>query len=233
MDDRAEVRGLILDFDGLVIDTESAVYHGWREVYEHHGHALPLETYVACVGSSTEHSYDPAAALDRLVGERLDWETLHAQKQRRIHALLEGEGPLPGVTELLDAAEGRGLPCAIASSSPHSWVDRWLDRLDLAGRFHSVWCRDDVPLPKPSPDLFLRAAAALGLGPAEVLVFEDSQNGLRAALAAGMRCVVVPNPVTAGSDFQGAWALLGSLADVDGALASASVGRARSEAPPR
>jgi HAD superfamily hydrolase (TIGR01509 family) len=211
----------------LVIDTESAVYHGWREVYERHGHRLPLETYVACVGSSTEHSYDPAAELDRLVGGYLDWEALHAEKQRRIHALLEGEGPLPGVTALLDAAEAGGIPCTIASSSPHSWVDRWLDRLGLAARFHSVWCRDDVPRPKPSPDLFLRAANALDLAPTEVLVLEDSQNGLRAALAAGMRCVVVPNAVTAGSDFRGAWALLDSLADFDGRWVGAQAGGGR------
>jgi putative hydrolase of the HAD superfamily len=85
----------------------------------------------------------------------------------------------------------------------------------LLGRFVLTRCIDDVAAPKPAPDLFLAAAAGLGVAPGEALVLEDSRNGLLAAMAAGCPCVVVPNRVTAHLDFTGAAAVLASLEDLD------------------
>lgn len=207
-------RGIIFDFDGLIIDTETAVYEGWRELYSRFGLDLPLEEYVQCVGSTREVHYDPARELDRLVGEDLDWDALHPDKDARIRRLLSDADTLPGVRDLLLQAREHGVPCAIASSSTHWWVDGWLERLGLVLHFDVIRCRDDVDRPKPAPDLFLAAAHGLGLGADEVVVLEDSANGLRGAEAAGMRCVVVPNQITRVSSFAGAWKRLESLAEV-------------------
>jgi HAD superfamily hydrolase (TIGR01509 family) len=208
------MRALIFDFDGLIVDTESAIYHAWRELYLAHGHDLPLPTYVQCVGSVFGH-YDPMAALENLLGSPVDWDTHLPMKDARIRAGQQGLDTLPGIRELLAEARAASLPCVVASSSHRTHVEGWLERTGLRHHFEFVRSRDDVERAKPFPDLFLSAAAGLGLPPADTLVLEDSANGLRASLAAGAPCVIVPSPVTDGSDFSGATAILKTLAGVD------------------
>jgi len=203
---------LIFDFDGLLLDTEVPVYEAWRENYLAHGRDLPLETYAACVGSDFG-GFDPKSHLESLLDEPVDWAHWDPLRERRA---LEGArrlDPMPGVVELLDEAAARGVPCAVASSSPRSWVEGHLDRLGLLPRFAATRCLDDVAAPKPAPDLFLAALEAVGIEPRDALVLEDSLNGLRAARSAGVACVVVPNRVTAHLSFEGAAAILPSLVE--------------------
>jgi putative hydrolase of the HAD superfamily len=207
------MRALIFDFDGLIVDTESAIYEAWRELYFHHGHDLPLSTYVQCVGS-TFSTYDPMAALESLTGAPVLWEEVLPRKDARIRELQKELDTMPGIRTLLMEAERQGIPCAIASSSQRIHVEGWLDRTGIMDAFTLIRTRDDVARAKPAPDLFLAAAAGLGLDPAETLVLEDSSNGLLAARAAGAPCVIVPSPVTRGSDFTGAAAIIDSLEGV-------------------
>ena len=204
---------LIFDFDGLIVDTESAIYDAWRELYASQGHDLTLADYINCVGS-TFAGFDPVAELDRRLGRPADWEPLIAIKDARIRELHEPLEPLPGVRELLAAASNQSVPCAVASSSERRWVNRWLERLDLKDCFQIIRTRDHVARAKPAPDLFLSAAEGLRVPPARCLVLEDSRNGLLAAQAAGMPCVVIPGPVTKDSDFSGAARVLRSLNEV-------------------
>ncbi len=207
------MRALIFDFDGLIVDTESAIYEAWRELYLYHGHDLPLETYVQCVGSTFGH-YDPMAALESLTGGPVAWHEVLPRKDARIRELQHGLDTMPGVRELLLEAERQGVPCAVASSSQASHVFGWLDRVGIRDAFALIRTRDQVQHAKPAPDLFLAAADGLGLSAGETVVLEDSLNGLRASQAAGAPCVIVPSPVTRGSDFTGAAALMDSLAGV-------------------
>lgn len=108
----------------------------------------------------------------------------------------EGRPLLPGVEALLNDAKALGLGRAVASSSSCGWVDGWLRRHGIRELLDVVVARDDVRRVKPDPELFLLAASRLGRAPSTCLVFEDSPNGMRAALAAGMRCVAVPNALT-------------------------------------
>jgi beta-phosphoglucomutase-like phosphatase (HAD superfamily) len=108
----------------------------------------------------------------------------------------DGQPLLPGVEALLHDAKGLGLGRAVASSSSCGWVDGWLRRRGIRDLLDVVVARDDVRMVKPDPELFLLAASRLGRAPAACVVFEDSPNGMRAALAAGMRCVAVPNALT-------------------------------------
>lgn len=208
------LRALIFDFDGLVVDTESAIYDAWRELYLSQGHDLPLPTYVQCVGSVFGH-YDPMAALEILTGNPVEWPVLLPVKDERIRSGQMGLDTMPGVRELLLEARAAGLPCVIASSSQRTHVQAWMERTGIGHHFDFIHTRDEVERAKPSPDLFLLAAASLGVQPEETLVLEDSLNGLRAARAAGAPCVIVPSPVTEGSDFTGATAILKTLAGVD------------------
>ena len=209
----APARALIFDFDGLILDTEVAIYEAWRELYEAHGFPLTLETWAQCVGSDFGH-YNPESDLERMLGRTLDWEPLVQQRRRRVAEVLEGSDAMPGVRERLREAKEHGIPCAVASSSSHHWVDGWLERLGLAEAFVSTTCLEDIGRAKPDPGLFLHAAASLNAAPGETIVLEDSLNGLRAAHAAKMRCVVVPCVVTQHLTFHGAWRQLRSLEDI-------------------
>lgn len=207
-------QALILDFDGIVLDSESPIYEAWRTIWADHDQILNLAEYNACVGAD-HGAWDPLAALEARVERKLDEGALMDQRRALIDVRLERAEPMEGVVKLLHGARERDIPVAIGSSSPHRWVDGWLEQLHLAEYVVSTHCRDDVERIKPAPDLFLRAASALSVAPAHALVIEDSINGLRAAQAAGIRCVAVPNPVTRGGDFSGAWLQLNSLADWD------------------
>jgi beta-phosphoglucomutase-like phosphatase (HAD superfamily) len=118
------------------------------------------------------------------------------------------------VVDYLTDARRLGLRLAVASSSPHSWVDTHLAQLGLLDRFDAIICVDDVGVAKPDPGLFLRAVDVLGVAREEAIVFEDSPNGVLAAKRAGIFCVAVPNPMTQRLTFVPPDIRLQSLADV-------------------
>jgi HAD superfamily hydrolase (TIGR01509 family) len=203
---------VLFDFDGVLVDTEWAIYQSWERVFEAHGQCLPLAFYTRCVGSDFA-TWSPKTHLEELTGLDFDWQGLDAVRQGEIVRDLAHERAMPGVIDMLDQLGSIGMPCAVVSSSSHRWVDGWLERLGLAGYFQAVVCRGDAPRIKPAPDLFLEAARRLAVAAGDCLVIEDSLNGLTAAKAAGMQAWVVPNRVTAGLDF--------ALADWEGTMTEA------------
>jgi HAD superfamily hydrolase (TIGR01509 family) len=114
----------------------------------------------------------------------------------------------------LDAAHERGLKLGVASSSTREWVAGHLARLGVLERFECLRCRDDVANVKPEPDLYLAVLDCLGVPASEAIAIEDSPNGVAAAKRAGMRCVAVPNSITAGLDLSEADLTLASLAEL-------------------
>jgi len=207
------IQALIFDFDGLILDTETPDFDAWQEIYAEHGARLPIELWAQIIGGSGESDFDAAIHLEQLLGHPLDLPALNARWRERGHELLEGQSILPGVMEILADARRLGLRLAIASSSPHSWVDTHLARLGLADYFEIVKCRDDVPRTKPDPSLFLAALAAIHIRADEAIVFEDSANGVKAAKAAGIFTVAVPLPLTRHRGVNGADIVLPSLAE--------------------
>jgi len=202
--------------EGLILDTEMPIFEAWRETYAAHGHELSLAVYRQCVGSDFANSaYHPDRELEKLVGRELDWPNLRRDMEARVREIIAGSDPLPGVVDLLEEAHGEGIPCVVASSSTREWVGGWLEKLELMGYFEGLVNIDDVDRPKPSPELFLHAARRLQKEPDTLLIFEDSLNGLRAARAAEIHCVIAPNPVTAGLPFEGAFREVESLEHVD------------------
>jgi HAD superfamily hydrolase (TIGR01509 family) len=205
------IRALFFDFDGLITDTESADYEAWRSVYADHGVVLPLERWLASIGSDGS-SFVPLDHLRELVGA-LDEEAVTATRRARLHALFAELRPLPGVVDWLREAREHGLHVGVVSSSSRAWVDDHLERLGLAAHVDFRMTRDDVSRVKPHPDLYLRALAHVGVEAAHALAVEDSPNGLRAARAAGLACVAVPGPMTRGLVFESPTLVLESLAE--------------------
>ena len=206
------IRAIVFDFDGLILDTEEPVYRSWVEVYEAHGEELPFEEWVQIVGSTTT-GFHPQRHLEERLGRPLTKEVLDRRIDRRTELVL-ANALLPGVVDHLDAARELGLGLGVASSSTADWVRGHLHRLGILDRFQCLRCRDDVEHAKPEPDLYLAVTACLGVGPSEAVAIEDSPNGVTAAKRAGMRCVAIPNSITASLDFTGADLVLDSLSDV-------------------
>ena len=208
---------VLFDFDGVLVDTEWAIYQAWLRTFQAHGHDLPLEVYTHCIGSDFA-TWSPKTHLEELSGLAFDWHDLDARRQQEILRDLSGEGTMPGVIGLLEQLTRSGIRRAVVSSSSHQWVEGWLEKLAFADHFETVVCRGDAPQIKPAPDLYLEAAKRLGLPPADCLVIEDSLNGMKAANAAGMTVWIVPNRVTAGLDFAGAERTFVSLTELAIAL---------------
>lgn len=204
---------VLFDFDGVLVDTEWAIYQSWKRVFAAHGQPLPLDIYTRCIGSDFA-TWSPKTHLEELTGLAFDWHDLDARRQEEIMADLAHERAMHGAVALLENLSTAGIPRAVVSSSSHHWVDGWLEKLGLAGHFNTTVCRGDAPRIKPAPDLYLEAAKRLGIPPAECLVIEDSLNGVHAAKAAGMAVWVVPNRVTESLDFTPADRVFRSLAEL-------------------
>ena len=208
---------LVLDFDGLILDTETCTYDAVVDIFRDHGLELDLARWQAILGTADRPHWTEWLADE--LGRPVDRDTLVAQREKARMAALVTLPPCAGVEDLLAAAAGAGVPCAVASSSSAEWVVPHLERVGLRDRFAAVVTSDDVGgdprRTKPAPDLFLAAAAAVGQPPARCVALEDSPNGVRAAKAAGMAVVAVPGPMTAGLDFGGADLVVPSLVDLD------------------
>jgi len=208
------LKALIFDFDGLILDTETPEYLALNEVYSEMGHSLPVETYGLVVGSQYDQQYEPLAHLQALTGKTLDHDVFWQKVNRRRIELIEQNPILPGVEGYIQRGQALGLKLAVASSSPHKWVDGHLKRLGLFDYFDVVKCKEDATHIKPAPDLFLAALRALQVQPHEAVIFEDSANGVLAARQAGVQVVLVPNPVTRHLNITGETLRLQSLADL-------------------
>jgi HAD superfamily hydrolase (TIGR01509 family) len=209
------LRALIFDFDGMVLDTETPDYTVLAEQYREHGCELLAERWIRGLG--THGAYEPYVELEELLGRPLDREALRQAHRARYLELCGSQELRPGVIALIEAAVAEDLPLAVASSSERAWVEDWLARHNLRQYFHCVRTRDDVARVKPAPDLFLAAAACLGVAPEDCVVLEDSPNGMRAAAAAGMRCVAVTIELLAQLELPPHTFRLGNLAEMSAA----------------
>ncbi len=199
---------LVLDFDGTIADTEWPEFTAVRAAFRAHGLDLAPETWVGIVGRADHPHWTEMLATE--LGRPPDPAVV--ETTRRVREAVGLSVPLrPGVADLLTAVRAAGLGLAVASSSPRDWVEGHLERLGVV--VDVIRTRDDVDRAKPWPDLYLAAAAALDVDPAACLAVEDSRHGCRAAKAAGMTCVVVPNRLTALDPPPDADLVLGSLVD--------------------
>jgi|CZKI01.1.fsa_nt_gi putative hydrolase of the HAD superfamily len=202
------IRALIFDFDGLVLDTETALIDAYGDV--HAAHAIPFDRalFIRGVGHA-DFSFDPWRAF----GPAADRESLEAERRAFNRERSEAEPILPGVVSLIDHGKAAGLRIGLASNSGHDHVEGHLERLGLLERFDCVACREDVPSPKPEPDVYRFVLNEFGLSGREAIAFEDSLAGSLAARRAGLWVVAVPNPSTGHHDLSNADLRVASLAD--------------------
>ena len=189
-----------LDFDGLILETETSGFLSLQEVFRSRGADYDLADYLQIVG--THYSIDEAVELlDRRTGRAWDRAAIVAERSAHEERLNAALAPLPGVRELIATVRTRGWKLGVVSSSSHDWVDRHLRHHGLLACFDTIVCRGDALRVKPAPDLYLEALRRFGVAPAEAVAFEDSHNGSLAAKWAGLHCVAVPGAITRTQDF--------------------------------
>lgn len=201
------IRALILDFDGLILDTETALIDAYGDVHAAHGIAFDRAVFSASVGHA-DYDFDPWSRF----GPAADREALEAQRRAFNQSRNERQPVLPGVAALVAEARRSGLRLGMASNSTHDHVDGHLARLGLLASFDFVACREDVPAPKPAPDLYRLVLRTFNLAAREAIAFEDSHTGIVSAKRAGLWVVTIPNPSTGHHDLSGADLRLPSLA---------------------
>ena len=204
---------VVFDLDGVIVDTERIVHDVWEETFARYGASFTAEEWATIVG--TDKGFDPLSALvARSTLPVPPLARLQEQVLARELELLEGISPLPGVVEWIEGARRLAMGVAVASSSPEAWVKSRLKDVGLGDRFLVVSSRSATLAAKPAPDLYLDACRRLGVEPARAIAVEDSANGLKAARAAGLACLAVPNSITAAHDLGEADLIVESLAAV-------------------
>lgn len=186
------IAAVIFDMDGLMFDTEALNMRGWVEAGRRHGYEMTKEVVYGHIGANlattrrlmTEH-FGSGFDFDTVRADRVAWTFAHIERN--------GMPEKPGLRTLLAWLRASGLKTAIATSSERRFVDFYMAHTDLGHPFGAIVTGDRVARSKPEPDIFLKAAEELGADPADCVVLEDSYNGIRAAHAAGMRPIMVPD----------------------------------------
>ncbi len=190
------MRGIIYDLDGVIVDTAKYHYLGWKKLADELGVPFDEARNEKLKGVSRRESLlallGSAPAEDRITEL---CERKNGYYLQFVSSMDRGE-ILPGALAMLDAAAAAGYKQAIASASRNARLI--LGKLGLADRFDAIVDGNDAARAKPAPDLFLIAAERLGLGPDDVVVFEDSEAGIEAACAGHMRSIGLGSPANLG-----------------------------------
>ncbi len=221
------IKAIIFDFDGTVIDTETAWYIAFRDAYKERGVDLTLEMYSLCIGTSL-HAFNPYEYLVADLHLPIDLDTFRESIHARHASLMDAEKMRPGIMDYLNSAAAKQLKIALASSSKLDWVERFLEKLQIREYFDCIRTANDVERVKPDPELYLQTLRCLDVKADEAIAIEDSPNGAKAAVAAGVYCVVVPNAITRLLKFERSHRMANSLTEIDfDELLSAPLGATR------
>ncbi|MCB0064606.1 MAG: HAD family phosphatase [Caldilineaceae bacterium] len=208
------IRAVIFDMDGLMLDTERLAQEAWQQAGADLGYDLPDEIYRLAIGRTAQAT---AEIFGGHFGADSPFDEIYQRKQQYYHTAIE-EGRITlkaGLLALLAAIEERALPKAVATSTARPLALQKLAATNLLPHFTTIVCGNEVPNGKPAPDIFLAAAAKLAVTPADCLVLEDSPAGIRAAHAAGMIPILIPDLVVPPAEVrQLAYQTVTSLYDV-------------------
>jgi HAD superfamily hydrolase (TIGR01509 family) len=207
--DERRLRAVIFDNDGLLLDTEESWTRAQHDLFRRHGREFTPQHKRDMLGSSPKAAARALEAIFDAPGEGM--ALIMELAMLVLDELAVHAPPRPGALELIGVLQGAGIPIALASNSPRMLVDRALETAGIAqGTFAVILTADVVTHPKPAPEIYLAAAAALATEPALALVLEDSPTGIEAAVAAG--CYTIAVPSVAGMDLSRADLVVDSLA---------------------
>ena len=208
------IRGILFDMDGLVLDTETLFTRFWMEAAQLHGFPMTRDQ---ALGMRSLSRTAGQTQLEGYFGPAVNYAEIRATRIRLMSAYIDTHGvePKPGIYELLDVLDARGIPAAITSSSPVQRIEDYLKPLNLYHRFSQICSGHEVPRGKPEPDIYLHGAAQLGRKPESCLALEDSPAGILSAYRAGCLPVLIPDQDVPGEETQSlCFAIADALSDI-------------------
>lgn len=208
----SSIQAVVFDLDGLMFNTEELYFEVGTELLRRREKQLTRELLNQMMGRPSK------IALQIMIdfhGLAATVEVLQNETEEIFKDLLNTRlAPMPGLVELLDALENADIPKAIATSSGRKFVEKVLKTFEFQPRFQFILTAEDVVQGKPFPEIYQKAAERLRLAPAHCMVLEDSENGCKAAVAAGAFAVAVPGDHSRHHDFGGAALVADTLRDV-------------------
>lgn len=207
------LKAVIMDFDGLIIDTEVV----WHEIFvewfkKHKQYDLSMKEFLKCVGANSEELF---RFLEAEKGMNIDRRHFEEETKSLFLDKVNLLPPKDGVEDFIKASYKAGLKLAIATSAGRAKPITHLNRFGLINYFDIIITADDVKRIKPYPDLYLKTLKELEVDPKETVIVEDSLNGLVAGKSAGVKVIVVPNDVTKYDEFEGCYKRVNSLKDIN------------------
>jgi len=203
---------ILWDMDGVIANSASFHFSAWQEVFHRRGMVFTREDFAGLFGSRNDF------IIRTMMGKDLceeDVRVIAEEKERLFRDKAKGNlKPFPGVIKLLGSIKRGNFKSAISSSAPNENIDFTCDELNLRSYFNCIVSGKEVPESKPSPQIFLLAAQKLEAEPHDCIVIEDSPLGVKAAKAAGMRCLAVTNTHPE-EELKEADKVVDSLEDVD------------------
>ena len=211
IDEDHQLRAVVFDMDGLMFDTETLYQQAGAELLRRRGKEFSEALYLRMMGIPGLQSMALLRAEHALEESASD---LYDESQEIFRSLLETDlRMMPGLLELLERIERRGLPKAVATSTRRDTVDLMLAPYGFHARFDDIVTSDLVTHGKPHPEIYLLTCTRLGVPPAQTLVLEDSHAGVTSAKAAGCRCAAVPHELSRSFDFSVADLIVDRLLD--------------------
>lgn len=187
-----QIKGVLFDMDGLVLDTEILYQRFWMEAAHFYGYPM---TQTQALGMRSIGEKDGTARLRSWFGEEVDYHLVRNKRIELMDAFIAQHGviPKPGIRQLLAFLKEKGIRTAIATSSPLDRAKAHLGSRELDVLFDAICSGRQVANPKPAPDIYRFAAQTLGLAPEECLALEDSPAGIESAFRAGCIPVMIPD----------------------------------------
>jgi len=184
--------GCIFDCDGVIIDSSAPHIEAWKALALEEGLEFPEYLFKRSFGMKNEQIIPQ---LFQWTADRAEIRRLDLRKEHLYREILRRSGArtFPGLARFLELLQTHAVPCVVGSSAPRANVEVALEALGFSGYFKAIICGEDVTVGKPDPQIFLLAAQAMGLHPADCIVFEDAHVGITAAHAGGMKVVAIAN----------------------------------------
>jgi HAD superfamily hydrolase (TIGR01509 family) len=188
----AMIEAVIFDMDGLMVDTERLARRFWYLAFEEFGAAPTDEQYLSIIG---RNAVDSTAVLQEALGSDFPVEECRARMRELYYAEIAENGipVMPGLRELVDFLKAESIRYAVATSTSRDITLKKLEMTNLISDFETIVAGDEITNGKPDPEIFLKAAGLIDAAPEKTVVLEDSFNGVRAAHAAGMIPIMVPD----------------------------------------
>lgn len=186
------VKAVIFDMDGVLIDTEKWLVKYWCQAAEEAGFPMKREHALAIRSLAGEYAN---AYLKEIFGEKFSYWTIRERRKVLMNQHIKKNGieKKPGVEEVLDYLQGKGIKTAVATATDPERAKKYLEEIGIYDKFDKVICATMVKHGKPEPDIYLYACEQIGEKPKDCLAVEDSPNGVQSAVSAGLRTIMVPD----------------------------------------